>query len=356
MPSIITLRLFPALLGVIAGAGLCVVFINRFLGHSDLQNKKPFIPPLFLMMTGGMGLYGFFTGLSIFTLFQVVIIVGLFALEMGNFLYRSLNRGELPIRRDGARLSLLRPVTTTDLVVKQYEIRVPGWNGGRLRIAHLSDLHVNDRISKDYYKITIQRINQSSPDLIFFTGDFITDISYSNLLPELLHGLRSRLGIYAVFGNHDYWSDPNKLADIAKAANIQLINNSWRCLKLDTLNDILIQGCEDPWSDDRWQAPKTEKVQLNLALAHTADNIYRLNEAGAQVVFTGHYHAGQFQVPGYGPIIVPSSYGKRFYQGHFLINGTHLFVSAGVGAADPPFRIYCQPEILIVDINGENNK
>jgi len=314
------------------------------------------MPPLFLILTGGLGVYGFFTGLSIFTLFQVVIIVGLIVLEMGHFLYRFQNRGEPPVHRDGAHLSLLRPITTTDLVVKRYEIGVSGWKGESLRIAHLSDLHVNDQLSKDYYDITIQKINQAAPDLIFFTGDFVTDIRCSKLLPELLQGLRARLGTYAVFGNHDYWSDPVKLTNIAKSANIHLINNGWRCIQLDTPNDILIQGCDDPWGDDRWQAPKAENGQLNLALAHTADNIYRLNEAGAQVVFTGHYHAGQFQVPGYGPIVIPSSYGKRFYQGHFLINGTHLFVSAGVGAADPPVRIYCQPEIFIVDIYGENNR
>jgi predicted MPP superfamily phosphohydrolase len=349
------MRLFPALLGVIAGAGLCVVIINRVLGHPGLQNKKPLIPPLSLLTVGGMGLYGFFKGSSIFILFQVVIIIGLIALKMGHLLYRHQNRGEPPIHRDGARFSLLRPITTTDLVVKRYEIRVSGWKGGRLRIAHLSDLHVNDQISNEYYKVTIQKINQALPDLIFFTGDFITDKRCSKLLPELLQGFRARLGTYAIFGNHDYWSDPNELAHIAKSANIQLINNGWRYIQLDPLNDILIQGCEDPWSEDRWQVQQTKNGQLNLALAHTADNIYRLNEAGVQVVFSGHYHAGQIQVPGYGPIIVPSIYGHRFYKGHYLVNGTHLFVSAGVGAAAPPIRIYCQPDILIVDIYAENN-
>ena len=51
-----------------------------------------------------------------------------------------------------------------------------------------------------------------------------------------------------------------------------------------------------------------------------------------------------------GSIVIPSIYGRRFDHGHFVIKGTHLFIASGVGAANPPVRIYCQPDIFIVDI------
>jgi hypothetical protein len=68
------------------------------------------------------------------------------------------------------------------------------------------------------------------------------------------------------------------------------------------------------------------------------------------VVFAGHLHAGQIRLPYFGPVIVPSNYGRQFAQGHFLVRKTHLFVSAGVGAAAPPLRVWCQPEIIVVNI------
>jgi predicted MPP superfamily phosphohydrolase len=33
-----------------------------------------------------------------------------------------------------------------------------------------------------------------------------------------------------------------------------------------------------------------------------------------------------------------------------VVNGTHLFVASGIGAVYPPVRIYCQPDIFVVDI------
>jgi predicted MPP superfamily phosphohydrolase len=42
-----------------------------------------------------------------------------------------------------------------------------------------------------------------------------------------------------------------------------------------------------------------------------------------------------------------------FDEGHFRVEGADLFVSAGVGADDPPLRLYCQPEIFVVDLSHE---
>ena len=91
---------------------------------------------------------------------------------------------------------------------------------------------------------------------------------------------------------------------------------------------------------------------MTLVLTHTPDNIYELSGPGVTAVFAGHYHAGQIRIPLLGSLVVPSAYGRLFDHGHFVVNGTHLFVTAGVGAAVPPFRVYCQPDVFIVDIRG----
>jgi len=60
-----------------------------------------------------------------------------------------------------------------------------------------------------------------------------------------------------------------------------------------------------------------------------------------------------------GSIAVPSLYGRRFDHGRFLVNGTHLFVSSGIGVSSPQFRLYCRPDIFIVDVlagTGEPDK
>jgi len=51
-------------------------------------------------------------------------------------------------------------------------------------------------------------------------------------------------------------------------------------------------------------------------------------------------------------VVVPSAYGRRFDHGHFVVHGTHLFVVSGIGVIGPPFRVYCQPDIFVIDVVG----
>ena len=105
---------------------------------------------------------------------------------------------------------------------------------------------------------------------------------------------------------------------------------------------------------DRWQAPRLAPDQLALMLTHTPDNVYRLSRLGFAAIFAGHYHGGQIRIPGLGSLVVPSKYGRRFDHGHFVVNNTHLFVTAGVGSAEPPLRLWCQPDVFIVDVEGQH--
>jgi uncharacterized protein len=169
-------------------------------------------------------------------------------------------------------------------------------------------------------------------------------------------------------GNHDYWASGDEVADAVRSAGVTWLGD--RCLRLLVQNNtgrtaagspgeaiskgspLRVCGCERPWSPQEWHAPALETGELTLWLTHTPDNIYELSGPAVAAVFAGHYHAGQIRLPGLGSVVVPSAYGRLFDHGHFVVNGTHLFVTAGVGAAVPPFRVYCQPDVFIVDIRG----
>jgi predicted MPP superfamily phosphohydrolase len=47
--------------------------------------------------------------------------------------------------------------------------------------------------------------------------------------------------------------------------------------------------------------------------------------------------------------MIPSRYGRVFDEGHFRVGKTELFVSAGIGADAPPLRVYCNPDMIVVD-------
>ncbi|MCP4398429.1 MAG: hypothetical protein GY801_14170, partial [bacterium] len=196
-----------------------------------------------------------------------------------------------------------------------------------------------------------EHIEERKPDLLVITGDFITKRKYLDSLPNILPRFASCCQAFAVLGNHDYWSGADEVAEAIQASGIILVTNSWRRVQVDRQRELALCGYEHPWRDDR--IPAIPSGTLSIVLTHTPDNIYRLSEAGADLVFAGHFHAGQIRLPYLGPLVIPSVYGRRFDRGHFTVNKTQLFVTSGIGSTDPPFRFCCQPDIFFVDVTAE---
>ena len=240
------------------------------------------------------------------------------------------------------------PFTTRHLVLRKFSIHLPKWRGPRIRVAHISDLHVGKHSPMNFYQAVHQAIINEKPDIVVMTGDFVDRLSGLPQLEKVL-ALFSGLPVYAVFGNHDFWAGPEKIVHTLVKSGLKLLNNTGQVI--DGSPSIFISGTTAPWRGTTEIQPMPPDT-LHLVLSHTPDNIYELEKQDASIVFSGHTHAGQGRLPGWGSIIVPSKYGRRFDRGHFLVGQTHLFVCSGLGAVNPPFRLFCKPDILLIDIHG----
>lgn len=240
------------------------------------------------------------------------------------------------------------PITTTDLVVRHFDQPLPDRKLAPLRVVHLTDLHISRSLPADYFAGLHERIRETHADILVMTGDYVSQIDRLPLLHDWLAGLPDMpLGNYAVLGNHDYWTGEGASIRAAlEARSVQVLQG--RCVTVDQI-PLRICGTEAPWGPKlpAWQGPEV----TTLALTHTPDNVYALNQLGADLVFAGHTHGGQARLPGLGAVIVPSRFGRRFDRGHFDVNGTHLFVSSGVGADAPALRLWCQPDLVVVDVH-----
>ncbi len=350
--NIILLQLGSALLYGLAGVCLYVMLSNRFfILLRDSRRKLPIMMTSLLVMAGGPAVFGFFAWRTPGVMVPLAILVLILAGEIRMLRIRSAYTASGPIDSTPHKVPLLTPITTTDLVTHRYEIRSPKWSGRPLRIVHITDMHVSASQPLEYYLNALKIAEQAKPDLAVFTGDFVTRPSALPMLKQILRPV-ARAGNLAVFGNHDYWTDPETIHTVLKASGVRLLSNETVILDIAG-HRLAVSGCDYPWGPRADNLPLPQDGLLHLVLSHTPDNIYRLVRASADVVFSGHCHAGQIRIPVLGPIIVPSIYGRRFDHGHFLVNGTHLFVGSGIGAAHPPIRIYCQPDIFMVDILAE---
>ncbi len=332
-------------------AGFCVflMVLNRFLILiADRKLKTPFILVSFAVVVGGAAALGFFFprlpwALAPFALLCLVLIG-----EVRRAVVRRSSAGSGPVDTIPHNVSIMRPVTTTDFIVHRFLVPHAKWNRDQLRIVHLTDLHVSPNLPLDYYQEVVTAAEQAKPDIAVFTGDFITTI---NALPKLRQVLRpiARLATYAVLGNHDHWAGADAVRAVVRESGLCLLTNESATLRVGDEN-IMVTGYDYPWGTKAMSVPAGDGGLLHLVLSHTPDNIYRISRASGDIVFSGHYHAGQIRLPVIGAIVIPSVYGRRFDHGHFIVNGVHLFVGGGIGAAIPPVRIYCQPDIFIVDV------
>ena len=91
------------------------------------------------------------------------------------------------------------------------------------RFLHISDLHLT-RIWRPIYAEVAQKVQQLELDLVLCTGDIVDDKrDHRPALPNVLRflpALKSRLGTFAILGNHDSPS----LGDDLMAAGITLLH------------------------------------------------------------------------------------------------------------------------------------
>jgi predicted MPP superfamily phosphohydrolase len=346
------LQLCSTLLYGAAGFCLFLIFLNRFLILiPDSKAKAPVILLALLAITGGSTVVGFLLHRPPWVFVPVALLGLIIVGEARRSMIRRTCAGSRPLNSTPHDIDLYKPFTTTDVTIHRYEVRHRHWTGSRLRVVHLTDFHVHPRLPVEYYQGVLELAEKTQPDLAVFTGDFVTKL---DSLRKLRHVLRpiAKVDTFAVLGNHDYWADPEAVRRAVTDTGLRLLTNKSAALKIDE-REVLVTGYDYPWGTTEKSIPFAGNGILHLVLSHTPDNIYRLSKS-SDIVFSGHYHAGQIRLPYVGPIVVPSVYGRRFDHGHFVVKGTHLFVSSGVGAASPAFRIYCRPDIFVVDILGEN--
>jgi predicted MPP superfamily phosphohydrolase len=256
----------------------------------------------------------------------------------------------------GAPIELFHPVTTTDLVVRHFEVPLAGLDVPRLRVLAATDLHVTEELPAAYYARVTREMAAHEPDLLLFTGDYLSRIGRLPLLEEFLRGVpRARYGNYAVLGNHDLWLRDARIARAFERAGITVLSAACATVALPASRGVRVCGTEAPWGpalDADSVARDAPTGTPLLVMSHTPDNVYDLAALGAQAVFAGHTHGGQMRLPLAGAVIIPSVYGRRFDLGHFKVDGADLFVSAGVGADHPALRIYCNPDLVEVDFTG----
>lgn len=224
------------------------------------------------------------------------------------------------------------------------------------RFVHLSDLHLRGSWSKGYDEL-IQRFEQSPPDLLLATGDFIDDKHDHRpglaTLRKLLPHLKSRLGAYAILGNHDV----DVLQPYLREMGVNVINGHRALLQSSagaTLELIGFPGLARTDLDAHFvaaQPPKSPET-LRIILSHYPDQFRRAKPLAPDFYLAGHTHGGQICLPGGIPLFTHDRMGRRLCKGVHRLGDTWFIVSRGLGFSGIPARLFCPSEVMEVTLTA----
>jgi len=312
----------------------------------------------FLVIVGS-----FYLGIMVYSL-MVVLIIDL--LRMVNHFVHFFPSAISENGQRSAQISALVVIVLTFIIVLaghvnalfprlrtvEIDITKPANGLKELNVVVMSDIHLGTIIRSTYLGILVDRVNQLKPDLVLLAGD-IVDEDVSPLaeqdMAKILQGIQSTYGVYAITGNHEYFSGVRAAVSYLEKSNITVLEDT----TVKVADSFYIVGRKDRMAERMAGGRKNLEDLVNnldhslplILMDHQPYHLEVAEENGIDLQLSGHTHHGQ---------LFPFNYiTYKIYEnswGYLKKGNTHYYVSCGVGTWGPPIKTNSVPEIVQIKI------
>lgn len=157
---------------------------------------------------------------------KVTIVIAICAMSAAS--YGTLSQFKVP------------EVKVVDIEIKDLPQEFEGY-----KVVQLTDIHIGPILKGEFLEGVVARTNSLKPDLVLITGDFV-DGSVKKLKGEFesFTKLRSKNGVLAVTGNHEYYSGANSWVKTFEEFGIKFLRNESVLIK-KSHSSILVAGVPD---------------------------------------------------------------------------------------------------------------
>ena len=255
---------------------------------------------------------------------------------------------------------------------EEVQIKIRGLNQDldKLMIVQLSDLHLASfHHHRHLLNKVMERVNSYDPDLIINSGDFV---SYGwrefDGFDTTLKIARSRLGNYAVLGNHDFGTYHPFFTEADRNNNVLLMNQFITLSGYRVLNDdftmirkgsaiIALSGVttmgrfpEITYGNLRKAVAVPDSSDLKILILHDPNQWeYEVKgKTDIDLTLAGHTHGMQMGILTKRFKWSPSQYFYPRWNGLYSEKDQFLVVNRGLGVLAIPFRIWMPPEITVI--------
>ncbi len=271
-----------------------------------------------------------------------------------------------------AFISIYGAVNAKHINVTKYEVTINKKvsNFKNLNIVLIADLHIGYNLGSYQIAKMVDKINEQKADVVIIAGD-IFDNDYDAIdnptkIVNSLRQIKSKYGIYAVYGNHDidektlagftFDYKSKKVSDLRmdkmlKDANINLLRDEYIMLN----DEIYIYGRPDYKRLGRGISKRKtpqeitenmDKTKPIILIDHQPRELHELAQAKIDLDLSGHTHNGQV-FP--GTILTKLMWENPY--GYKKINSFNSIVTSGVGLYGPNMRVGTIAEIVNIKVN-----
>lgn len=240
--------------------------------------------------------------------------------------------------------------------ILELTIRKQAEGGETLNIVVASDLHLGKIIGNSRLGSIVRKINELQPDLVLLPGD-VVDESADHLKEEetirRLLEIRSRYGVFAVTGNHEYYANlPATVAELERG-NVRVLQDAW----VKIADSFYLIGRKDRTAEHYGGGRRPLRELLEgvdrryplILMDHQPFHLEEAKDNGIDLQVSGHTHHGQLF-----PFNLITRMVYELSWGYLSKGETHYYVSSGVGTWGPPVRIGSVPEIVQIKVRFES--
>jgi predicted MPP superfamily phosphohydrolase len=347
-------RLVPALpaeAGLVLGVGLVVVY---GLLTASLFGRHH--PPAALTWAGLTSI-GLFSSLLVLTVLRDVLLLGVAGLQLAGVplapagTWAGVSAWAVPALALGAS-ALGFANARRHPAVRHVDVPLAGLDPALhgFCIVQITDLHVGPTIRREFVQAVVDTANQLAPDLMVVTGDMVDGrVAALREHTEPLGALRARHGVFAVTGNHEYYSGVRDWTAEFRRLGMTLLLNEHVLIRHGEAG-LLLAGVTDYTAHQFDASHRSDPVRAlrnapadagpRVLLAHQPRSAAAAAAAGFDLQLSGHTHGGQF---------LPWNLLVRLQQPYTAGLHRHgrmwVYVSRGAGYWGPPKRLGAPSEI-----------
>lgn len=219
------------------------------------------------------------------------------------------------------------------------------------RIVVVTDLHAReDWMPRPAVRRVVDLVNGiPDVDLVAHVGDFVGDDV------EAITWAAEELGrithpSFATLGNHDHWTDPERIARALTAAGVEVLTNR----SLTCGGGLRLAGIDSCWEGHPDPDRALHRIPHDAPTVVLGHEPWLATMHDRWVHLAGHTHHGQCRSPVLGEVLARRTYprySQPYPRGCYEpAPGRFVYTSAGVGYSTVSVRFLAPPEVVVVDV------